>query len=403
VTTSFDRGGWVSRRSMIAGVIGNAVRLPCADAATLDQDGMLRIDGKRTFVHGLYQTPKHKDGIRAAAEAGFHVIHAAAQRDVLDKVRANGLRCWLTVGSDPPSIRKVVGEFRTHPAVLFWETEDEPSYQWKKPGPRVPPTKITAAYALLKQLDPKRLVYLNHAPTNLVSTLRAYNPGGDILATDIYPVVPHGIRELYALWPTGRQGDFADTHISQVGRYADKIRQVAGPSRATFMVLQAFAWENLREKDHDPAAVIYPTREQLRFMAWQSIVHGVNGILWWGVSQNPEGSKIWDDVIAVVSEMRVHETALSSAPQKVPLDLTYHDTGHSLDRGVEWIIKPVADARLMVMVNPDPTPVDVMVRGLPGSGAAQIIPGTKTIQITQRGLRIQLPPFGVELFRIANR
>jgi hypothetical protein len=373
---------------MMAGVFATAVRLARAGAATTDHDGMLRIEGKRTFVHGLYQTPKHMDGIRAASDAGFHVIHAPAQREILDKIRAHGLWCWLTTGSEPAGIRKVVGEFGTHPAVLFWETEDEPSYQWNKPGPRIAPEKITAAYALLKQLDPNRLVYLNHAPTNLISTLQAYNPGGDILATDIYPVVPHGIRELYGLWPTGRQGDLADTHISQVGRYADKIRQVAGSSRATFMVLQGFAWENLREKDRDPAAVVYPTREQLRFMAWQSVVHGVNGILWWGLSYNPEGSALWQDLAAVVREMNVYTTALNGVLEKLPLDLKYHDTGHSLDRGAEWIIKRAGGERLLVMVNSDPNPVDVTVGGLPGTSAHR--------------LRIQLPPFGVHLLRIPN-
>ena len=390
------------RRSMIRGLIAAAVRLPRTTGETLDQDGMLRIDGKRTFVHGLYQTPKHIDGIRAAADAGFHVIHAAAERDVLDKIRARGLRCWLTVGSDPARIRKIVGEFGTHPAVLFWETEDEPSYQWKKPGPRIPPEKIKAAYALLKQLDAKRLVYLNHSPTNLISTLQAYNPGGDILATDIYPVIPHGIRELYALWPSGRHGDLSDTHISQAGRYADKIRQVAGPSRATFIVLQAFAWENLREKNRDRAAVLYPTREQLRFMAWQAIVHGVNGILWWGLSYNTEGSKVWQDVAAVVSEMKLHEVAVNGASEKMPLDLTYRDTGHSIDRGVEWIIKQAAGARLLVIVNSDPNPVDVDIHGLPGSGAVEAMPSPKGVQIAPRHLRVQLSPFGVQLFRIAT-
>jgi hypothetical protein len=369
--------------------IATALRPPQAGAAALDRDGMLRIDGKRTFVHGLYQTPKHADGIRAAAGAGFHVIHAPARNDALEKARSHGLRCWLTTGSEPAGIRKVVNEFAKNPAVLFWETEDEPSYQWKKPGPRVTPEKIKAAYALLKQLDPERPVYLNHAPTNLVSTLQAYNPGGDILATDIYPVIPHGIRELYALWPGGRQGDFADTYISQVGRYADKIRQVAGPSRATFMVLQAFAWENLREKDRDPSAVLYPTREQLRFMAWQSVVHGVNGILWWGLSYNPEGSKIWDDLTAIVKEMNTHAAALNGAVEKAALNLTYHDTGHSLDRGAEWIIKQGGEERLLVVVNADPNPVDVTIAGVPGNAV--------------RRLRLQLPPFGVELHRIQNR
>ena len=369
----------------------------------MDQDGMVRIDGKRTFLHGLYQTPKRPDGILAAAQAGFQIVHAPPQRKMLDNIHANGLRCWLTTGSKPDGIRDMVREFGSHPAVLFWETEDELSYQWKKAGPRVSAQQITAAYALLKQLDPERLVYLNHAPTNLVSTLQTYNPGGDILATDIYPVVPHGIRELYALWPTGRQGDIADTHISQVGRYADKIREVAGPCRATFMVLQAFAWENLRERDRDPAAVLYPSFDQLRFMAWQSVVHGVNGILWWGLASNPEGSSMWQDLSSVVREMKQHAAALNGPAEKTSLELMYQDTGHTLDRGLEWIVKRGGDARLLVVVNSDPNPVDATIGGISRSGGVAAMPGMEPVQIAANRVRVQLPPFGVQLLRIADR
>ncbi len=102
---------YLSRRSIMSGFIGTSLRLPRMSAATLDRDGMLQIEGKRTFIHGLYQTPKHTNGIRAAADAGFHVIHAPTQRDVLDTARTNGLRCWITVGSGPAGIRKIVGEF----------------------------------------------------------------------------------------------------------------------------------------------------------------------------------------------------------------------------------------------------------------------------------------------------
>jgi hypothetical protein len=368
-------------------------------AASTDPDGMLRLDGKRTFIHGLYQTPKHQDGLSLAAGAGFQLVHAPSDRTFLDKARSRGLWCWLTVGSDPNGIRKLTREFRNHPAILFWETEDEPSYQWKKPGPRVPPEKIRAAYALLKQLDPERLVYLNHAPTNLVSTLQEYNPGGDILATDIYPVIPPGIRELYGLWPTGRQGDLADTHISQVGRYADKLREVAGPSRAAFMVLQAFAWENLREKDRDPAMVVYPSREQLRFMAWQSVIHGMNGILWWGLSYTPQDSPVWRDLAAVVKEMRTHDAALSAMPEKLPLELIYHDTGHSLDRGLEWVVKPSGNERLLVALNTDPNPLDVTIRGLPEAGRLTAKSESGGVQMVDGGLRVALAPFEVRLLR----
>ena len=392
----------VSRRAWLGGALGADLLRSRANGASIDPDGMLRFDGERRFVLGLYQTTKHTDGMRSAAEAGFQLVHSPAEHAYLDRAHAHGLRCWVTTGTDPVRIRKVVSDFSKHPALLFWESEDEPSYQWKKAEPRISPERIRAAYALLKQLDPSRLVYLNHAPTNLVSTLQAYNPGGDILATDIYPVIPHGIRELYGLWPTGRQGDFADTHISQVGRYADKIRDVAGPSRATFIVLQAFAWENLRAKNRNSAMVLYPSRAELRFMAWQAIVHGANGILWWGLAYTPHASQLWSDLVAVVKEIRAHLPAVSAAPRILSMSLTYHDTGHSLDRGLEWIARRDGNGCLIIAVNADPNPVDVSLAGPPGLGSAELSPRSNAVTRTATGIRVKLAPFDVQLIRIAR-
>lgn len=131
----------------------------------------------------------------------------AGSKEQLDLAQRHGMYGWTGAsGSGSAGIRKRVAELKTHPALLYWETEDEPSYQWNKPGPRVTPEKIQAAYKLTKDLDPARPVYLNHA-TNLVDTLKAYNPGGNLIATDIYAIVPEGIRPQYALWSDGKQGD----------------------------------------------------------------------------------------------------------------------------------------------------------------------------------------------------
>jgi hypothetical protein len=55
------------------------------------------------------------------------------------------------------------------------------------------------------EIDPDHPFYRNHSPANPGGTLHKYNAGSDIVATDIYPVVPHGIRESYAFWEDGRQ------------------------------------------------------------------------------------------------------------------------------------------------------------------------------------------------------
>lgn len=340
-----------------------------AAASTVDSDGMLRINGRRTFLLGLYQLPTGPDPWSRAREAGFHVVHGGSHEAVAQAAR-HGMFGWCTTGSVPEKIRRQVAQFKDNPALLYWEIEDEPSYQWRKPGlARVSPERIQAAYRLIKELDPNRPVYLNHSPTNLVETLRQYNPGGDLVATDIYPVIPHDIRPQFALWEDGLQGDYLDATISQVGRYADKMRQVAGPARGLLMVLQGFAWELLREKDQDASKVLYPTRAQTRFMAWQAIVHGVTGLIWWGLYKTPPEAPLWNDIAAVTREISACGDDLAVPASNLPApEIRYHDTGHSLDKGIEYAWR----GRLLAAVNADKNPVEITWRSGPAAGKREL-------------------------------
>jgi hypothetical protein len=380
-----------------------------SSATRLDRDGMLRVRGRRQFILGVYQLPKLDGGLREASEAGFNLIHRSATRAAYDEAHALGLWGWSALGSLPSAnrteaenrVRETIETLRDHPGLLFWETEDEPTFVWKEPVKlRTPAEQINATAAFIRQLDPAHPLYLNHAPTNLVSTLQAYNPGADIVATDIYPVIPHGIRELFALWPDGRQGDLLNDTLGQVGPYADKMRAVAGRQRAVFMVLQAFAWENLREKDRDPALVLYPTAAQLRFMAWQAIVHGVNGLLWWGLSYTPPEAPLWNDLKTVVRELAQVRGALAAPALKLPLKLTYHDTGHSLDRGIEWVAKPLGRDMLLGAVNADGNPVDATFDGLGRFRRCESLFEPRSVAWTKGQLREHFEPFGTRVWRL---
>jgi hypothetical protein len=374
-------GPGVTRRWFTGAVAARLASGADTPISAPDRDGMLLVRDRRTFLHGLYRPPSAPAPLKAAAEAGFHVVHGSTQAH-LDEAASLGIHRWMTTGARPERIAEMTRRFARHPALLYWETEDEPSYQWKKPGPRIAPEVIRAAYAQLKRLDPQRAVYLNHAPTNLVSTLQRYNPGGDMLGTDIYPVIPRGIREQYALWPDGRQGDLLNVHLSQVGQYMDKLRAVAGPSRCAVMILQAFAWENLREKERDPKMVLYPTRAQLRFMALHSIVRGANGLIWWGLHTTPAAAPLWADLAAVTRELRALDAELAAPPLAVKPRLEYHDTGHSLDRGLEWIVKPSKNGPVLIAVNADPNPVAADIYG--------VFPAPR---------RVELEPFGTAILR----
>jgi hypothetical protein len=372
---------------------------------------MLVIDRRREFILGLYMLPNVPEPWREAREAGFNLVHLGAEAAEFAKARAHGLYGWTSLGSISESnrgeaearIRKTVTALKEEPALLFWETEDEPTFVWKKSEARVPPADIIETYRFVKSLDPAHPLYLNHSPTNLNSTLQTYNEGADIVATDIYPVIPHGIREMYALWPSGEQGDLLNSHISQVGQYADKMREVAGPKRAVFTVLQGFAWENLRDaKERDPKMILYPTRQQLRFMAWQSVVRGVNGILYWGLSFTPPEAPLWKDLKAVTQELSELKETLASRRASLSLQLRYHDTGHSLDRGIQWIAKPDGKRTLLIAVNADPNPVEVTFSRLKRFKHCDILFGSRSANWQQGTLRDSFAPFDVHVYRLTS-
>lgn len=344
---------------MRIGFVLAAFGLCCVRAQSVDTDGMLIVNGQRTFIVGLYNFAKGPDPWTDARAAGFNLVRVKPAVAELRMARKHGFYAWTTVGPNEAAIRKTVEALRDEPALIFWETEDEPTFVWKKPMEiRTSPELIIAARKLVQSLDPKRLFYLNHSPTHLVSTLRKYNGGAGIVAADVYPVIPRGIRNQYALWPDGQQGDLLNESISQVGQYADKMRQVAGPAKPVFMVLQGFAWESI-QKPPDPKMMLYPTVQQARFMAYQSIVHGANGILYWGLHLGPENNPAWQAARAVAAELKqiAPELAARALPEKFALE--YFETGHSLDRGVAYTLRPTRDGVLPIAVNEDKNPVDV--------------------------------------------
>jgi hypothetical protein len=409
-----NRRRFIQDTSLLAAILRFG---PCALASPLkrigiDRDGMLCVQGRREFILGLYQAPKLEQALHAVSRAGFNLIHCSPTRAAYDEAQALGLWGWSALGSlsegnraeAEKRMRQTIETLRDHPALLFWETEDEPTFAWKEPAKlRTPASQINDTARFIRRLDAVHPLYLNHSPTNLVPTLQAYNPAADLVAMDIYPVIPAGIRELYALWPDGRQGDLLNTSVSQVGQYADKMRRVAGLGRAVFMILQAFAWEMLREKDRDPAMVLYPTETQLRFMAWQSVVHGVNGLIWWGLSYTPPEAPLWPALKAIVGELTQVRAALAARSARLALRLIYHDTGHSLDRGIEWLAKPLGRNTLLIAVNADSNPVDVTFEGLGRFRQLEPLFTSRPVQCANGALRERFEPFGTRVWRLRGR
>ncbi|MBN2092130.1 hypothetical protein JW964_21100 [candidate division KSB1 bacterium] len=376
-----------------------------------DTAGMLLLDGERKFIIGSYHLPKGESPYQELREAGFNFLRVSANEQALDEAHKNNLRTWISIGyADPAKFQESsqkliekIRQFKNHPALLCWEMVDEPAYTWKSNKLRVAPETLIESYKLIEQEDKDHLIYTNHAPVNLVSTLQKYNPATDIVACDIYPVIPHGIRPSYALFDDGLQGDLLNTYISQIGEFTDRMRKIAGQGKPVFMVLQGFAWELLRDKkDQDPTMVKFPTYEESRFMAYNAIIHGATGIIYWGTTYTPQPSMFWNDLKKVTRELGDLQDVLAAKSVKLNIQLDYVEMGHSVDAGIEMLAKEHDGKIFLLTANADKNPAKVTFSGLDNFVQATVCFENRNLNIKNGTITERYEPFDIHIFKLSS-
>ena len=374
-----------------------------------DQDGMILIDGKRTFIIGSYYLPKSDTPYKDLAVNGFNYVRLSADQTELEKALQNNLLGWISLGvineasekKDSERLSKIINEHKDNPAILCWEIADEPAYTWNSAEPRIKPEPMKKTYDFIKQLDNEHLIFTNHAPVNLISTMQKYNNSTDVVAVDVYPVVPHGITPTYALLKDGMQGDLLNPYISQVGEYVDKMKKVVNNSKPIFTVLQGFAWEMLKpEAERTDAMIKYPTYEESRFMAYNAIVHGANGILYWGWGYTPQPSVFMDNLFRVTSELSEMQNILSAKNISINIKKTYHELGNSVDTGVETILKKAGEEYYLISVNSDKNVVKVTLEGLQNYSKVKVLTEDRNLQIENGNLTDTFEPFDVHIYKL---
>ena len=109
------------------------------------------------------------------------------------------------------------------------------------------------------------------APLGTTASLTPYRPAFDITGADIYPVA----------YPPGQHSDLPNKDISVVGDMTKKMVTVAG-GKPVWMTLQ-IAWSGITPGQQHPEIVPrFPTLLEERFMAYQAIVNGARGLIFFG-------------------------------------------------------------------------------------------------------------------------
>ncbi len=312
--------------------------------AHLDKDGVLVLEGKRRFVIGCYHNPKDPAILEEFAKNGINLVHCAADVQELDMLRNAGLYGWINTGGaldlsvntdkNRVQLEKMVNLCKDHPALAVWEAPDEALWNitWEQVTKKFYSSTSTEAQQdsilayhagevkrlsagfkagvdFIKSLDPQRPIWFNHAPRNTQADLKVFSALADIAGCDIYPV---------AVGRTGHS-DLRNINLSCVGEYTD-LMQSSAPGKPVWMVLQAFSWEHLRHPETQPVeASTFPTFAQSRFMAYDAILHGAKGILYWGSFKVPAKSLFWQSILQVTREIAALEPFLTSPELKEKL------------------------------------------------------------------------------------
>ncbi len=295
------------------------------------------INGKARFIIGTYHNPKDLSELKRLSDNGFNLVRSAPDSSALDMVEEAGLNAWINTGNKidfskdreqrKEQLTSLINEFKYHPALAVWEIPDEalwslgyPIYEFLFYGKQwsenqqdsllnelevAIPKKakgIADGSTYLRQLDPIHPIWMNHAPRNTLAQLGLFSRSADIVGCDIYPGKKgaNGHNELH------------NHRLSSVGAYTE-LMQDAAPNKPIWMVLQGFSWDLLKLKnpkpeDLDPAK--FPTYKHSRFMAWDAILHGAKGILYFGSFTLSSKSLFWNSILGVTKEIAALEPFL---------------------------------------------------------------------------------------------
>ena len=380
--------------------------------------GLLIKDERFLFPIGCYELPKDDAELEKMAKSGINLVRCHNKND-LDRAASVGILGWIPLplqsgGTD--SLRKTIESLVTHPALAIWEGPDEIVHnftawsglyrtkkiykspdEWRKQTPRaieysekqarqiIP--KIHDSIKLIHKLDQKnRQIWINEAAQSDLKFVRQYMNYIDITGCDIYPV---------------RQGR---RDVAIVGDATDRWKQVGRNKKPVWMVLQAFSWSELGDY-YGHKNIVYPSCAESRFMAYDVIVHGAKGILYWG-SHYLKSSEFRQSLYALTSELEALQPFLV-APEYKNASVSIIELDRDLSkRGVKISVRRAEGQWIIILVNEDNrTYLGVEVTGLDilNGRDLELLYGTEKITVEQGELITRIKPLEVKVFSTSRK
>lgn len=391
---------------------------------SLRTDQTIMLNGLPFFPIGLYYAECEMEdetgtSLRQLRATGFNTIFfrgGLESESLLDLIWSAGLHvCYRPPGElyrEYELLKQVVSEFGRHPALLFWEMDDEPVLN------RLKLSDVAVGIRIVRAIDPYHPIACNQwlSSTKQADDMRMWGRLADVYGFSVYPIPLRRWNERLSLldqgWPHS---------IAVVGKQTDLWKSYA-PNKPIIPVLQAWAWDCL-EDGHEG----YPTYQEGRFMAYQAVIHGAKGLHYYGatsanranfacgipprihedldrthsdfVEARRYNQWFWDYYSKLINELsRMSEVFACS-------DSVWFTEVHELgprpyEARAEYRVKRYKDSAVILVANPCASPLTIEIRSPEMAGCTIELWGTgKSMKLDSEGrFEDVLEPYGIRIY-----
>ncbi len=334
-------------------------------------------------------------------------------RAYLDAAHKSGLKVLMGIPQECVTkrnltcVKKRVSALKDHSALFGWKLYDEPDSPvydplTKKEGLPVPPRNLVEVYRTIKQLDRAH-------PVSIGSFLEIgeqypYLNAFDIFMSEYFPIpvepptaaiVPYVDAAVRVLTPKGKSV-ITEVQVYNIGK--------------DVLITRSGDTEEGRETVSKGR---YPTREEIRFMAYYAILRGAKGVFF-NCYRFDYGEEIPGDDISPrknPSQWRVVSSVSAELKAMIPILLTPtqqpNKAGVTIAGGaiVEMMVKQHQDKTYLFAVNPSPDPVHIQfaLNQFPNPKITLLPEGQRIPFKSESGtLNAQFSSYEVRIYEIAS-
>ena len=380
-----------------------------APAATASKQPLLLQRGNESlFPIGFYELPGDDTALKDMTDAGVNLIRCSSRND-LDRVHLSGALGWVPISVQQGAtdeLRNQIKSLMDHPALAVWEGPDEIIWtftaysglqktagftkeDWYEQRPKAIEyaeaqaalilPKMREGIALVKSLDPHhRPFWMNEAADSDLRYTRGYVNSVDCLGCDYYPV--RGTEEF---------------DLRSVNQMVDRWKYV-GRGKPVWMVLQAFSWHTMVPR----RGVRYPHFPETRYMAYASVVHGAQAVLYWGSTEIRDPA-FRQSVYALTSELAALQPFLTQPPWPGAKAVVVPDLFEPAGQGISVDVRRSGDDLLVMLVNEDNhRHLGVEIHGLTCCDGRELyeLYGSDRLTIDQGGFTARLRPLESRIY-----